>query len=143
MDAQGRQLERRLANGGGLSIPQQRANEEIENARKVIAGMSADEIRQKTTPSMASGRDNPLYDGRLASAVKLSGKRKYGEDQDFGQGSGNQAASKAAGTPKERALSAMTADPAMKGFSLGDFDGRKFKVLDASGKHVGYYGGAR
>lgn len=137
----------RAASRGGLTTPQLRTNEEIDAARQMIAGLSDDEIRQRTTSTMASGRENPLYDGRLAAAVKLAGKRMYGDDPDFDARTGRQpeqaAAAKPAGTPIERARAAMAADPAMAGYSLGAQTMQGFKVLDKDGKHVGFYGAAR
>ena len=115
-------------------------------ARDAVAGLTPQDIMKRTAKATNTGRENPDYDPGLARQAGLANRRKIGDDEFFdGRSKGQPSASnpKAAGTPKERALSAMTADPAMKGFSLGDFDGRKFKVLDASGKHVGYYGGAR
>ena len=68
---------------GQPTLAQQRGNAEIDAARERIAGMTPEELRQKTTSALASGRDNPLYDGTLAKAVSLGNRRKVGDDSHF------------------------------------------------------------
>ncbi len=149
LDAQGKQLERRLAAGGRLTQAQQRSNFEINAAREMVAGLSDEDIRQRTAPTTATGRENPLFDPALARAAKLAGRRKIGDDEAFDARTGKQPAAqsaeggKPAGTPIERARAAMAADPNMDGLTLGDqVMGKGFKVYK-DGKHVGYYGAAR
>lgn len=67
----------------GPTLAQQRGNAEVEAARQRIAGMSPEEIRQKTTPALASGRDNPAYDPSLARAARLASRRLVGDDPEF------------------------------------------------------------
>lgn len=134
----------RAASRGGLTAAQERGNAEIEAAREAVSGLSAEDIRIRTSPTTATGRENPQFDPQLARNAKLASRRKIGNDDWFDSRSGRQPAeSKPAGTPKERAQAAMAADPSMAGMTLGTFDGRRFKVLDADGKHVGYYGSER
>lgn len=140
MDARlGKQLEAR-ERGGGLTLTQQRSNMEIDAAREMIDGLSDDDIRKRTTPTLLSGRENPDYDMALARAAKLASRRKVGEDEWFDERQGRQpaAAAKPAGTPKERAMAALAANPETAGFTLGDQTAQGFKVLDKSGKLVGY-----
>lgn len=157
LDAQGKQLERRLAqqaDGGGLTQAQQRGNFEIDAAREMITGLSPDEIRDRTQQYGATGRINDSYDPGLARQVALANRRKIGQDDVFDARTGRQpeppaaspkpAPAKPAGTPIERARAAMAADPNMAGFNLGaQVLGKGFKVLDQDGKHVGWYGAAR
>jgi hypothetical protein len=150
LDAQGRQLERRLEAGsgrGGLTAAQQRGNFEIDAAREMVAGLSDEDIRQRTAPTTATGRENPLFDPALSRAAKLAGRRKIGDDEAFDARTGKQPAAqpagKPAGTPIERARASMAADPNMEGLTLGDqVMGKGFKVYK-NGKHVGYYGAGR
>ncbi len=140
MDARlGKQLEAR-ERGGGLTLTQQRSNMEIDAAREMIDGLSDDGIRKRTTPTLLSGRENPDYDMALARAAKLASRRKVGEDEWFDERQGRQpaAAAKPAGTPKERAMAALAANPETAGYTLGDQTAQGFKVLDKSGKLVGH-----
>lgn len=139
----------------GLTVPQQRTNESIIAARRQLTGMTQDDILAKTQSHTGTGRENPAYDPSLARTVKLAQGRLYGDDpahdafNDARSQTGNpkpaQTASvtKAAGTPIERARAAMVADPNMAGHTLGDQTPQGFKVLDANGRHVGFYGRAR
>jgi hypothetical protein len=86
LDAQGQQLERRLvAQGGrgGLTAAQQRSNAEIDAAREATAGLTPEEIRQRTAKTSDTGRENKNFDGALARQVTLAGRRKVGDDELF------------------------------------------------------------
>lgn len=154
---------------GGLTLSQQRQNEEIDAAREMIFGLSDEEIRSRTTASTASGRENPDFDPALARAAKLASRRKIGEDQQFDQRnrSGAQSvqnasytdladvvhgnavpssAGKAAGpkqTPLQAAQTALDADPNMKGMRLGKQTFKGFEVFDADGNLRGHFGKAK
>lgn len=137
----------RAAGRGGLTAAQERGNAEIDAAREMVAGLSDEDIRQRTAPTTATGRENPLFDPALSRAAKLAGRRKIGDDEAFDARTGKQPAAQPAGkptgTPIERARAAMAADPNMDGLTLGDqVMGKGFKVYK-DGKHVGYYGAAR
>lgn len=147
LEARDRAAARRPA--GGLTQAQIRSNFEIDAAREMVAGLSDEDIRQRTAPTTATGRENPLFDPVLARAAKLAGRRKIGDDEAFDARTGKQPAAqpavggKPAGTPIERARAAMAADQNMAGLTLGDqVMGKGFKVYK-DGKHVGYYGAAR
>lgn len=73
----------RSTEAGGLTLPQQRSNAEIDAARARITGLTPDEIKRKTANYTATGRENPEYDPALAKAVSLANRRKVGDDQDF------------------------------------------------------------
>ncbi len=147
LDASENNLERRLSARGRLTATQERSNLEIDAAREYIAGLTPEEIRQRTTTHMASGRENPLFDNALSRAAKLASRRKVGEnDPYFDQRQGQDQQPKPAATdgkkqtPIEAARAAMAADPAMKGYRLGQQTLKGFEVLDANGKRVGYFG---
>lgn len=142
LDAQGQQLERRLAaqgKRGGLTATQERANAEIDAAREAVAGLSPQDIARRTAKATNTGRENPDYDPGLARQAALAGRRKVGDDQDFGTRQGP-APAKSKQTPIQAAREAMAADTNMAGMTLGEQTVKGFKVLDANGRHVGYFG---
>jgi hypothetical protein len=156
---------RPAAGSKGLTLAQQRANAEIQSARQALEGMDAEEIKHRTLKAMDSGRDNPDYDESLARAVRLAGRRLIGDDPTFdsrvaehpdrarasvarapndlsdvaGLGAAP-VASPQKQTPKQAAEAAMAANQNMQGYTLGEQTLKGFKVLDANGKHVGYWG---
>jgi hypothetical protein len=134
---------------GGLTLAQQRQNEEILAAREIVGGLSDDEIRKRTQQYQQSGRINDDFDPGLARQVSLANRRLIGDDEAFDARTGRQPAAQPAtggkpkGTPIERARAAMADDPNMDGLTLGDqVMGKGFKVYK-DGKHVGYYGAGR
>lgn len=135
----------RAANRGGLTLSQQRQNEEILAARDATAGLTDEEIRRRTQPYEKSGRINGDYDEELVRLVKLRSRRLIGDDPDFAARTGAQpaAAAKPAGTPKERAMAALAANPNMAGFTLGDQTPQGFVVFDKNGKIAGHLGPKR
>ncbi len=76
----------RITERSGRVPSQQRGNAEIDAARAKIAGLTPEEIRQKTTPALASGRDNPAYDPALVKAAAMANRRKVGADDEFDHG---------------------------------------------------------
>lgn len=127
------------ANGSGhLTPPQQRGNLEIDAAREAVAGMSAQEINMRTAKATNTGRDNPNYDPGLAHQAALASRRKIGVDDWFDQRQGKQqtdSPTKQPTTPRAR----FDADPAMKGNRMGKMTANGMEVLDADGKHIGYW----
>lgn len=120
--------------GGGITLPQQRVNYEIESARKHITGLSPEEIQKRTQQYSATGRDNPDYDPLLAAKVRQANRRKYGIDPYFDTSSDKQA------TETQPDITArFSADPAMKGHRIGNKTPQGVEVLDDSGKLVGHY----
>lgn len=116
-------------NSGGLTVPQQRINEEIDTAREYVGGMSQEEILLGTQQYSATGRENPKYDPTLASKVRQANRRKYGDDPDFGST-----------VPKQPDIATrFSTDPSMKGRRLGNKTPQGVEVLDASGKLIGHY----
>lgn len=67
-----------------LTGPQKRTNEEIDAARARIADLSEDDIKRLTQKTMNTGRDNPHYDALVDRDVKLSLRKKFGDDPDHG-----------------------------------------------------------
>ena len=124
-----------------LTSAQQRSNLEIDAARKVLAGLTAEEIRQRTSPTTATGRENPHWDSNLARQARLAGRRKIGDDPEFDQ-RGDEPPSGNAGTGNELD-SAFANDPQMRGMRLGKQTDRGREVLNANGKLVGHYGESR
>lgn len=149
LDAQGRALERRLAaggGGGGLTASQQRTNDSIIAARKQVTGMSQEEALRRTQPTTATGRENPDYDPALARTLKQAQSRLYGDDPEHDaftsqrQSAVKQGDAARGQTPLQAAQAAISADPKMKGYTLGDQTPIGFEVLDANGRVIGHYG---
>lgn len=168
LDLQSEILDRRLAaqrESGGLSLSQQRQNEEIDAARESIAGLSPQEITQRTAKTTNTGRENPLFDATLERAVRLAGRRKIGSDDLFDRRQNAQGTSealagkpladmteqqlqrfhKAAGpTAKTRIEAELTrrafmGDQTMSGYRLGGMTPKGYEVFDQSGKLIGHY----
>lgn len=123
----------KATSGGGLTVPQQRTNEEIQMAREYVAGLSPEEIQRRTQQYSATGRINDEYDPMLASKVRQAQHRKYGEDADFA----NIASPAADAMPDIGAKFA--ADPVMKSHRLGAKTPKGYEVFDANGKLIGHY----
>lgn len=148
LDAQGRALDRRLAASSGdseLTVSQQRTNESIIAARRQVTGMSQDEALRRTQATTATGRENPEFDPALARTLKLAQSRLYGDDPSHdafssARSSTGQRGSGQGRTPLQEAQAALASDPNMAGYSLGEQAANGFKVLDANGRHVGYFG---
>lgn len=124
---------------GGLTLQQQRQNAEIDAAREALSGLAPEEIKRRVVKSSDNGRENKNFDPALERAVRTASRRKIGPDNIFDSGLYRQP-SEPKKTPKQTALEALTADPKMSGFTLGEQTMKGFKVLDANGKHVGYFG---
>jgi hypothetical protein len=152
LDAQGKQLERRLAAGGRLTQAQQRSNFEIDAAREMVAGLSDEDIRQRTATTTATGRENPLFDPALSRAAKLAGRRKIGDDEAFDARTGRQPAAQpaAGGKPAggDDIAKRFRANRQFDNYKLGKSanvttkDGRQVQgveVLDKHGKVIGYF----
>lgn len=153
------------ATSGGLTPSQQRSNLEIDDAREAIYGMDPDEVRRRSLKATDSGRENKNYDPSIARAAALANRRKVGTDDYFDkrrapQQSGDtfsgkpvtdltedqlQQYARHAGAEGKAKLDAeltrrrFSGDPTMKGHALGEPTPKGFKVLDAQGRHVGYY----
>lgn len=125
---------------GGLTLTQERSNAEIDAAREAVGGLSPQEIQRRTAKATNTGRDNPDYDPAFARQAMLAGRRKVGADDWFDDSRQNQQPVPQKLTPKQAAQAALESDPAMAGYTLGEQTMRGFKVLDKTGKHVGYYG---
>jgi hypothetical protein len=123
---------------GGLTAAQERANTEIDAAREQIAGMSQADILHRSQRATNTGRENPDFDPGIAKAASLAARRKIGHDPVFDGRTVPSPTTKR--TPKQAAMEALAADPAMQGYSLGDQTVKGFKVLDANGNHIGYFG---
>lgn len=63
---------------GGLTVPQQRINEEIDTAREFLKGMDHATIIRHTRPLDERGLPNRDYDSQLAARVRMAARRKYG-----------------------------------------------------------------
>lgn len=146
----------RHAQGGGLTAAQQRSNFEIDAAREMVAGLSDDDIRQRTAPTTATGRENPLFDPALARAAKLASRRKIGDDPDFDARTGRQSEPPVASPQPAPAKPAGGDDIAKRFRANRQFDSYKLgkpatvttkdgrqvngvEVLDKNGKVVGYF----
>lgn len=163
-DAQRYNADHRPAKGA-LTLPQERTNAEIDAARKAVEDMSDEEIRKRTTPTTATGRENADFDPALARAAKLASRRKVGADDWFDQQSGQgQQQPAVAGKPladltagqlqqlarqagnesrlkidAELASRSLAGMPGMEGHTVGKFvDGKGFQVLDSQGRLVSY-----
>lgn len=121
--------------GDKLTLPQVRSNFEIDAARKAVSGLTAEEIKRKTSNYTATGRENPDFDPTMAKAVSLANRRKYGADDHFDQ---NQQTQQPAGSDGD-VTTRFRSDQAMQGHKLGKQTDMGVEVLDASGKLVGHY----
>lgn len=168
----------RNGKGGSLTLAQERTNAEVDAARKAVAGMTPQEIAQRTLKTTKTGRENPDYDPNLDRKIRIASTRKIGDDEEFDQ-QGEQAdnfdatsrfnakgivlggkpienykdselqklhgtktfASPAAKAKIDAELTHRTfvKDSAMKGNSLGELTSSGYKVIDSTGKHIGYY----
>lgn len=135
---------RSRSSAGGLTVPQQRADSEIDAARQALSGMSRDEVLRKTQAATATGRTNPEYDPQLASRWKLANRKKYGEDPGFDQLAQQQPQpslvqelqrAKQQGEIGKR----FAADPSMKGRRMGKVTPQGQEVLDSNGRLIGHY----
>ncbi len=70
---------------GGLSLPQQANNAEIDQARATLDRMRLDkaEILRRTQKATNTGRANPNYDPSIERIVRLATQRKTGDDRDY------------------------------------------------------------
>ncbi len=125
----------RITERSGPSLSQQRGNAEIDAARAKIAGLTPEEIRQKTTPALASGRDNPAYDPALVKAAAMANRRKVGADDEFDQ---REQAQQPAGTDGD-VQTRFRGDKAMSGYKLGKQTDRGHEVLDGAGNVIGHW----
>lgn len=134
-------LENAAKQGPKLSLAQEVRNYEIDSARKRIANMSAEELRRKTAPTTATGRENPQYDPLLARDAKLASRRKYGSDDTFDTKLGEQesAASPSASNQGNDVSVRFQSDPEMKGKRLGKQTPHGIEVFDGAGKLIGHY----
>ncbi len=141
----------------GLTPIQRVKNKEIDGARNRIAGMSPEELRRRTSPTTATGRENPDYDPQLSARVRIANRRKYGQDDIFDQQNGVEDAGAGtaagdgtdAGTEQPAPLKPgadpvvqkFQSDPAMKAYRMGRVTPKGYEVVDPkSSKVVGYYG---
>jgi len=122
--------------GTRLTLPQRRSNFEITAARKAVAGLTPEEIKQKTQQFSATGRENKEYSETLAKAVALAGRRMYGDDAEFDQR--QQQEQQPAGNDGD-VMTRFRADKAMAGHKTGNVTEQGIEVFDASGKLIGHY----
>jgi hypothetical protein len=104
----------RDVNRGGPTLAQQRGNFEIDAARDRVTGLTPEDIKNRTAPYSATGRENPDFDPTLAKSVALSNRRKVGTDPQFD--AARQAAAQAATQEEQR---------------WGDAEKRRGEVRDA------------
>ena len=125
------------AKRGGLTLTQQRDNEEIEAARQAISGIDAAELRRLTAKTTNTGRENPDYRPDLEHAARRASRRKVGVDDEFdrrehtGQ-AGHSALDRAEITKRFRA------DRSMDNHTLGKETQDGIEVL-RQGKVIGHY----
>jgi hypothetical protein len=127
-----RQLDAK-AQGGGLTQAQQRSNLEIAAARQATAGMTPEELRRRTAPTTATGRENPDFDPGLAHTAALARRRKIGQDDEFNN------ANRTPAPNRQEVVTRFQQDRAMFNFKLGQQTARGIEVLDSAGKLQGYY----
>lgn len=145
LDAQGRQLERRIAadterraGGKPLTAAQQRSNAEIDAAHKTLAGLTGEEIRDRSTTTMQNGRENKLFDPAIASAAKLARRRKIGDDPDFDARSGGKQNENAAASTRADVAQRFRADKTMNNRTLGKETSSGIEVIE-QGRVIGHY----
>ncbi len=129
----------RQQNGGGITLAQQSHNAEIDAARQALSGMSVADVRAKTQPYTATGRENPVYDPQLAAQWKLATQRKIGADPAFDSFNAPKPQPTAPAYNRADVVSRFRADGAMNRYRLGADTPQGAQVLDKTGKLVGYY----
>lgn len=142
-DRRDERLAKRLeATGGrGLTLPQQRANAEIDAARETVAGMDPAEIRRKTAKQTNTGRENPDYDPSLARAASQAGRRKIGADDLFDKIQGGQPVEKpveSSAIDRKEVAKRFRSERAMDDYTLGKETPNGVEVLQ-KGKVIGHY----
>lgn len=123
---------------GGLTLPQERSNLEIDAARKAIAGMTPEEIRKRTAKQTNTGRENKDFDPTLEHALNLSNRRKVGDDDWFDQRTQQPASTTYQGNDGDT-ITRFRSDQAMQGHRLGKQTDNGTEVFDSAGKLVGHY----
>lgn len=123
--------------GERLTLPMLRSNAEIDAARKLVAGLSPEEIKRRTAKQTNTGRDNPDFDPTLEHAMTLSNRRKVGADDVFDQRP-QPGAQQPQGTAGD-AITRFRADPSMKDHRLGKLTENGTEVFDSTGKLIGHY----
>lgn len=133
--------------GGGLTLPQQRSNSEIDAAREAVAGMDPAEIRRLTAKATATGRENPDYRPELDRAARLAGRRKVGNDDLFDQRQGGQKA-EAPAVDRTDVANRFRSERGMDRHTLGrdlqtvEINGKPvtgYPVMDKSGRVIGIF----
>lgn len=123
---------------GGLTLTQQKSNLEIDAARDQVATLAPAEIRRRTAKQTDTGRENPDYDGTLARASNLAGRRKVGEDSVFDNRQGG-STQQAPAVDRQEVAKRFRSDGKMNNYRLGNATPRGTEVLDKSGKVIGHY----
>lgn len=140
IEASDARLERSLSRDRPLTPAQARSNAEIQAARDAVADLTPEEIRRRTSPTTATGRENPDFDPALSRLSKLAMRRKIGDDAEFDDANrAPDASTPAAAGNRSELAKRFRSDHAMNGFRLGRDTERGTEVLDSSGKLVGYY----
>lgn len=154
----------RSGGNGGLTLPQQRSNAEIDAARNTITGLSSEEIAHRMARATNTGRENKDFDSGLAKQVALAARRKVGSDDQFDQQSTDGSQVILAGKPIDKWADEQlqkvygSASPAgkaridfevtrrlfskdseMAGNTLGKQTPNGFEVIDKTGKLIGHY----
>lgn len=132
-------ITQRQQNGGGISLAQQSHNAEIDAARQALSGMSIADVRAKTQPYTATGRENPGYDPQLAAQWKLATQRKIGADPAFDSFNAPKPQASAPVYNRADVATRFRADGTMNQYRLGADTPNGAQVLDKTGKLVGYY----
>lgn len=121
----------------GLTLTQERSNEEIQAARDAVAGMSPQDIARRTAKATNTGRENPDYDPGLARQASLAGRRKVGEDEAFDTRQGA-APAEAPASDRADVAKRFRADKTMMNRTLGKETQHGVEVLE-KGRLIGYF----
>lgn len=119
---------------GSTTSAQQAHNTEIDAARLAIEGLSPEDLKRRTANFTATGRENPDFDPTLENALKLSSRRKVGNDPQFDNRLSRQPAPQ-----QSDSASRFKADPSMAGHRLGNQTDKGTEVFDRSGRLIGHY----
>lgn len=134
-------MERRAQGGGERVTPTQKSNNaEIVAARRKVAGLTKEDIRERTQQYSATGRENPDYDAQLAAAVRKANERMVGEDPEFDRfNAPRQPNPLQARATKTDVAKRFRSDHTMHSNRLGKETDQGVEVLDRAGKLIGYY----
>lgn len=123
---------------GGLTVPQQRANAEIQAARRALTGKSRAEVARRAM-STIDGFSNPDYDPQVSALWRRANTRLYGNDPAFDSFQVKVKPAPPSRSERFDMHKRFTLDPKMKGYRAGKFTPEGLEILNGDGSVAGHY----